>query len=158
MASYINKNHRGVLEADAIGDVLGKTYEEYLSGMWIRLTKSQLAFMEANPTATHKEIIAKQLEPPPPEPSLSERKEQAVDQVKRTATGKMTELFPVTEVVVNGFLKDETESVAFFLGYSEMAEAISSYLEAALKGIEDAEDNGGITLALDAFNVLINRL
>ena len=47
--------------------VTGTTFIEYQGGAWIELSELQIAFAEANPDATAKEIIEKELMPPLPE-------------------------------------------------------------------------------------------
>jgi len=159
--TYLHKTVRGLFEIDEkLGEekLKGTTYQDYLNGLWIPLKKKQNEFVRANPAASVKEWIEMELAPASPAPSLEELKEQAVSQVKQAAVSKMTELFPVDEVVANAYFKDESESVAYFLSYSEARDAINSYLEVALKDIVYADDNVDITFALDVFNALINGL
>ena len=44
---------------------LGSTYEDYLDNKWVKLSEEQVAFKEANPNATIKEIWEMELQPIP---------------------------------------------------------------------------------------------
>ena len=149
--------------SEKLGDekTKGTTWQDYLNGLWIPVKKTMSAFIKANPAASVKEWIEMELTPAPPlppEPSLEEQKEQAVNQVKQAAVSKMMELYPVDEVVANAYLKDESESVAYFLGYSDARDAINGYLDAALAAIGDANNSVAISVALDTFNSQMNML
>lgn len=59
----------------------GSTYEDYLLNKWVLLNDEQLAFKEAHPSATPREII-NMIEPPtPPEPSIDSIKSRKIAEV-----------------------------------------------------------------------------
>ena len=154
MATYISKNHRGVFTIDGvIGDALGKTYEDYLNGAWIELTKSQLEFLEENPAASHKEIIEKQLVPAPPQPSLEEIKEQAVNQMTNEAVSQLENLIPlsvVVEAIFGEMGQDEIEQLRQNYANAKMA-IVDSFADAS-EIIKRAESYNDTQSAIDGFN------
>lgn len=101
--NYINNSVRGsYIEYDyelkiEEGHSLGTTYQDYLQGKWILMTPEQLAFKEANPDASVKEVIEKQLRVPTPEELLA-----------KARSNKMTDLdlyytsSSIKSITVNG--------------------------------------------------------
>ncbi|MDL2254960.1 hypothetical protein LJC38_00060 [Parabacteroides sp. OttesenSCG-928-K15] len=68
---YINKeNSKAVPFAAQLSEnsAVGESWEDYNAGKWLLLNEEQVAFMEANPEASHFEVWNMELNPPAPEP------------------------------------------------------------------------------------------
>ena len=65
MKVYVQKNTPGVFEHEGLdeGFNIGKTYQDYLDGLWVKLTKKQNDFRLANPTASVREMLVMMLDP-----------------------------------------------------------------------------------------------
>jgi hypothetical protein len=164
---YLHKNIYGYHEIEDhpdnfngfAPDAFGVTFEDYIAGKWIPLSDKQAAFVKANQTASVREWIAMQLDPPPPEPSLEELKAQALAQVESRATGKLEEMYPAHKVMaaVSGFA-DEAETAALLLAYEDTQSSILDALNTAKAAINSATNKAAIDAAVAMFNSSIDEL
>ena len=135
------------------GYPIGTTYQDYLDGLWIPVKKTMSAFINANPTATAKEWIEMELTPAPPEPTLSELKEQAANQVDSMATSRLNELYPPHELIAQAYSTkiDELEQGLYFDGFEAAKSAINAVLTVAIDDINTASDATSINAVVDTF-------
>ena len=138
----------------------GTTYQDYLEEKWIPVKKTMSAFIKANPTASVKEWIEMELAPPPPEPTLEELKEQAVNQVESMATARLNELYPPHELIAQAYTTtvDEIEQALYFDGFEAAKSAINAALTLATDTINTASDSTVIDAVVATFNSQIYAL
>lgn len=80
---YVNKNIKGFywdgFDLDPASYDIGYSHDDFLAGKWVELDERQIAFHEANPDASVKEVIAMQLDPvyEPPQPTEEELVDRA---------------------------------------------------------------------------------
>jgi len=169
MAYYLHINSPDGFEAAEPFDenlfTSGKTYEDYLNGERILLTKKQNAFRLANPGVSVKEIIEMKLippyEPPPPptEPSLEEVKNAAIQRVEFEAEMKLNELYPVREVLEDLIAlvidSSDTEVLARVQAYISVRDDIRTEKENVCGRILAAIDVASAEMAVSDFAVTV---
>ena len=139
-------------DREILNDV-GTTFNDYLAGQWVLLSAAQINFRNANPHASVREVLAMQLDPPPPEPTLPELKKQAVDQVKQASVNKLNDMFPQLDINAAALgLVDETAAMTLFADYDSAADKVKKVLDKALSDIDVAVNKGGIDAAVALFN------
>lgn len=160
MKYYIKSGITGVVDIESGHTYnLGTTYQDYLDGLWVELDQSQLDFLAANPTATHKEVIEMALTPPMPEPTLDSVKTNAVHAVQMDAVGRLNELYPSYEVHLAALgLTDETAAAALLIGYAQAQEAIHAALTTAISEIGDSTDSTEVDTAMTDFRAALNTI
>lgn len=102
---YIKKSHKGhflkldVELAPRLYNNIGTTWEDFMADMWIYLSDEQVAFMEANPKASAKEVF---------DMALTPASVRTIEDAKREMLRKIDE-YDTSEAVnsftVNGVLK-----------------------------------------------------
>jgi len=132
MASYLYKGITEVIEAEGkhelvTGFNIGSTWEDYLAGMHILLDARHLAFIEENPTASHKEIIDLRMTPQPPPPTDEEVMESLIQHIDLMADNRINERFPLRDVVdkvIQALVKEDQDALAYLLSYNSETTAI----------------------------------
>lgn len=100
MYTYIKYNIKGkyVEFPEALDPTLynniGETYQDYVSGKWVLLSDEQLAFREANPAASVKEVFEMKLREIP-ERTLEQAKREAKDRVNQYDSSENVNSFSI---------------------------------------------------------------
>ena len=154
MKTYIQKNTIGLYAVEELGKgyLTGSTCDDYNVGAWIELNDKQIIFLKENPSATPREIIEMELIPPPPEQTLSERKEIAVNHVTNEAVRAIEELYPLSVIrdVVLGRMS-ENDIAQLREDYENTINAASVALSDAKELIGRATDSDATQKAIDGF-------
>ena len=126
---YIKKNVRGYfvelpeeLTSD-LYDNLGETYADYLNNKWVKLSDDQIAFREANPSASVREVWDMALTPPY-ERTVEDARHELLDKIERYNVSKNVDSFIVNDTITHWFTVQER------LNYKQSIEA------AKLLGVE----------------------
>ena len=126
---YIKKNVRGYfvelpeeLTSD-LYDNLGETYADYLNNKWVKLSDEQIAFREANPSASVREVWDMALTPPY-ERTVEDARHELLDKIERYNVSKNVDSFIVNDTITHWFTVQER------LNYKQSIEA------AKLLGVE----------------------
>ena len=92
---YIKKGIPGIVEqTSALGEdyATGHTYEDYMNGAWVELSQAQIAFRNAHPGATPKEIIEMRLTPPP-ERTLAQAQAEKLSEIDAYDSGEVNRFY-----------------------------------------------------------------
>ena len=88
MKTYIRKNIKGYyidfpeeIDAEYWEGKIGTTYEDFINGKWVLLSKSQVQFHNVYPNASIKEVLDVQLAPTPPR-TLADAKAEKIAQIE----------------------------------------------------------------------------
>lgn len=126
---YIKKNVRGYfvelpeeLTSD-LYDNLGETYADYLNNKWVKLSDEQIAFREANPSASVREVWDIALTPPY-ERTVEDARRELLDKIERYNISENVDSFIVNDTITHWFTVQER------LNYKQSIEA------AKLLGVE----------------------
>jgi len=152
---YIQKDTKGVVELDiALGEgyMTGSSWDDYLQGAWLLLTDAQIGFAQANSGASHREIFDMQLTSPPAEPTLSDVKSSALNQVEQTADSKLQELYPPFVIIAKAYSTNEAENAAYFEGFNRTQQSIDTFRFAAIAAINQAANREAVNATVDVFN------
>ena len=155
--SYLHRNIAGVHELPYPINPdcpQGTDYLDYMGDKFILLTSAQLAFMAANPTATAKEIIEKQLTPPPPELTLEEQRDMAISRIDQEVENRLNELFPVREIVDNLVRILEDAGDRYISDYIEKRDEIMIASSTAKDAVREANCVSEINTVVDSINEL----
>ena len=155
MKTYIRKNVPGTFQAEEGFEKnfkSGTSYEDYLTGLWVELNDKQIAFLKENPAASVKEIIEMKLVPLPPEPTLDEMKEVAINQVMYEAAMAIERLYPSSVIrdVVLGRM-GEKEIAQLREDYENTITSVNDALSNAKELIDKATDADSARKAVDGF-------
>lgn len=105
---------------------LGSTYEDYLDNKWVKLSEEQVAFKEANPNATIKEIWEMALQPIPTQ-TLVEFKNNKINEITMYDQSNEVNSFTINSALTAWFTSAERSNyktsieAAKLLGQNTMA-------------------------------------
>lgn len=134
MKTYIKKSHKGYyidfpeeIDAEYWAGMIGETLEDFYNGKWVLLSDEQVAFHEANPKASLKEVWDMQITPAP---------ERTIEQAKREKIDAITEYD--NSANVNSFnVTTEAGEISYWFTAAERSNYRSSIDAAELIGLEN---------------------
>ena len=143
---FLNIHHSEPVEFEtfADGNYRGSTYEEYLAGAWIELTKKHLTFRNKHPECSVREWIEMNMIPQPPEPTFGEKKEAALRAVDNVFSSRVNALLADIKMQVEVLKLIDPDSVDEFESIRDKAKIV----------IEKAEDEWAIEDSLNWFREL----
>ena len=126
--------HRNNPDGFEIGDEnikhlsFGSSYNDFLEGKRILLSDDQVAFRDANPEASVKEIIEMRISPIPEiyNPSIEEQKEAEAQRIEILAEYAVERLFPTRQLIdrIIDVLINNSNPIEEFVDYIENKESI----------------------------------